>query len=114
MSAVEHSKVDPPTLKSWRSKPPKQPPAERECQESSTPTLSAGYKGGESATYLAVLAVATVGHTASRYGVRPPQSESADEVVRVDTGSTQSAFKTKDGKTKAGHLDRFRRHVSGA
>lgn len=31
----------------------------------------------------------------------------------MDTGSTQSAFKTQVGRRKAGYLDVFRRHVSG-
>ncbi|KAK3950286.1 hypothetical protein QBC32DRAFT_18930 [Pseudoneurospora amorphoporcata] len=64
-------------------------------------------------SYLAVFAVEAVIHTASRYGVRSPQFESAEEVVRVGTGSTQSAFKTQDGRNKVGYLDGFRRHVSG-
>ncbi|KAK1782371.1 hypothetical protein QBC45DRAFT_303638, partial [Copromyces sp. CBS 386.78] len=51
---------------------------------------------------------------ASHRSSPPPNSESAEEVVRVDTGSTQSAFKTQDGRNKVGYLDGFRRHVSRA
>lgn len=31
----------------------------------------------------------------------------------METDSTQSAFKTQDGRTKAEYLDGFRRHVPG-
>lgn len=65
--------------------------------------------------YLAVLAVATVMHSPRSFPLRSlfPQSEFAEEVVRVDTGSTLSVFETPVDKSKAGHLDVFRRHRSG-
>lgn len=62
---------------------------------------------------LAVLAVATVVHTASRQGVRSQQSESVEEIVRLDTSSPQSTFKTQDSRINARYFDVFRRHVFG-
>ncbi|EGO54266.1 hypothetical protein NEUTE1DRAFT_112796 [Neurospora tetrasperma FGSC 2508] len=43
----------------------------------------------------------------------PGSSESAEEIVRVDTSSPQFTFKTQDSRINARYLDVFRRHVFG-
>ncbi|KHE86737.1 hypothetical protein GE21DRAFT_1203434 [Neurospora crassa] len=43
----------------------------------------------------------------------PGNSEPAEEVVRMDTSSPQSTFKTQDSRINAGYFDLFRRHVFG-